>query len=144
MLPNLFLAPKLIHDYPLCCPIILHFSKVKLMLVLKQSFQEIHSFTPSFSVHKLRLQDLAIFDHLPPSSSKHSLWTAPKTMYQPKAQWNLSSFEFRFDDTSLAETAYRAETEQRQDATISFFNWANLILILWGKSRIIKFEFKTS
>ena len=39
--------------------------------------------------------------------------------------------------------AYKAETEQRQDATI-FFNSANLILILGGKSGIIKFEFKTT
>ena len=44
--------------------------------------------------------------------------------------------------TCLAETANRADTEQRQDATI-FFNQANLILILWGKSGIIKFELKT-
>ena len=28
-------------------------------------------------VHKLRLQDLAFFDHLPPSSCKRSLWTPP-------------------------------------------------------------------
>ena len=45
---------------------------------------------------------------------------------------------------SLAETANRAETEQRQDATKYFFNLANLILILQGKSGIIKFEFKTT
>ena len=28
-------------------------------------------------VHKLRLQDLAFFDHLHPSSCKRSLWTPP-------------------------------------------------------------------
>ena len=31
-------------------------------------------------VHKLRLQYLVFFDHLPPSSCKRSLWTPPKTL----------------------------------------------------------------
>ena len=44
---------------------------------------------------------------------------------------------------SLAETANRGETEQRQDATKKN-NPANLILILRGKSGIIIFEFKTT
>ena len=59
--------------------------------------------------------------------------------------WNQSSFEFKFDDTrlsSLADTANRAETLQSQDATRSS-NGANLIFIIWGKSGIIKIEFKT-
>ena len=47
-----------------------------------------------------------------------------------------------FGCLSLAEPANRAETLQSQDATF-FFNQANLIFILRGKSGIIKFEFKT-
>ena len=36
----------------------------------------------------------------------------------------------------------RQPTGQCQEATKKDFNWANLLLILWGKSGIIKFEFK--
>ena len=45
---------------------------------------------------------------------------------------------------SLEETANRAETLQRQDATKKNLNGANLIFTLLGKSGIIKFEFSTT
>jgi hypothetical protein len=44
----------------------------------------------------------------------------------------------------LKKTANRAETEQCHDATKNISNQANLILILQGKSGIIKFEFQTT
>ena len=83
------------------------------------------------------------------------------------ALWNRNSFEFKFDDTRLSSKyknkigpiekkivmswrcrvsallAVSAKRQQRQDITIFFFNGANLIFISWGKSGIIKFEFKT-
>ena len=46
---------------------------------------------------------------------------------------------------SLAETAIRAETLQRQDTTKkNIFNGTNLVLILQGMSGVIKFEFKAT
>ena len=71
------------------------------------------------------------------------------------ALWNSNNFEFKFDDTRLSSwyknkigpneklrqpTGQRLCKVRRQQKN---FNGANLIFILWGKSGIIKFEFKT-
>ena len=73
------------------------------------------------------------------NTTNDGLHTRMSTMKPKYLVWNsnlmMSDFPHRlaglifFVASSLAETANRAETEQRQDTTI-FFNRANLILIL--------------
>ena len=69
---------------------------------------------------------------------------APKFRYICNLGWALwirNSFEFKFDDTGLS--SYYWDSQQGRYFAMQL-KWTNLIFILWGKTGIIKFEFKNT